>query len=118
MARACADGTMSLCLLRAVAQLDGEEGEDQQLGDEDDGEEHKESDSRSRKKQRTKEASREPDVSTYTGIDIRVAFGGAASHSHQLSGGQQSMVALCLIFAIQRCDPSPFYLMDEIDSAL
>lgn len=28
------------------------------------------------------------------------------------------MVALALIFAIQRCDPSPFYLFDEIDSNL
>lgn len=36
----------------------------------------------------------------------------------QLSGGQQTVVALSLIFAIQRCDPSPFYLFDEIDAAL
>jgi len=36
----------------------------------------------------------------------------------QLSGGQQTVVALCLIFSIQRCDPSPFYLFDEIDAAL
>ena len=28
------------------------------------------------------------------------------------------MVALCLIFAIQRCDPAPFYIFDEIDAAL
>ncbi len=28
------------------------------------------------------------------------------------------MVALTLIFAIQRCDPAPFYLFDEIDAAL
>jgi hypothetical protein len=27
-------------------------------------------------------------------------------------------VALAIIFAIQRCDPSPFYLFDEIDSNL
>lgn len=41
-----------------------------------------------------------------------------SSATHQLSGGQESVVALSLIFAIQRCDPSPFYLLDEIDSAL
>jgi len=33
-------------------------------------------------------------------------------------GGQQSLVALALIFAIQRCDPAPFYVFDEIDPAL
>ena len=37
---------------------------------------------------------------------------------NQLSGGQKSLVALALIFAIQRCDPAPFYLFDEIDQAL
>ena len=36
----------------------------------------------------------------------------------QLSGGQKTVVALTLIFAIQRCDAAPFYLFDEIDSAL
>ena len=36
----------------------------------------------------------------------------------QLSGGQKSLVALALIFAIQRCDPAPFYLFDEVDAAL
>ncbi len=35
-----------------------------------------------------------------------------------LSGGQKTLVALALIFAIQRCDPAPFYLFDEIDAAL
>merc|ERR1711998_810864 len=36
----------------------------------------------------------------------------------QLSGGQKTVVALSLIFAIQRCDPAPFYLFDEIDANL
>ncbi|ORZ40308.1 putative chromosome segregation protein sudA [Catenaria anguillulae PL171] len=39
-------------------------------------------------------------------------------HMGQLSGGQKSLVALALIFAIQQCDPAPFYLFDEIDANL
>ncbi len=37
---------------------------------------------------------------------------------HQLSGGEQSMAALALIFAIQDYDPSPFYYFDEVDQNL
>jgi structural maintenance of chromosome 3 (chondroitin sulfate proteoglycan 6) len=56
----------------------------------------------------------------YVGIDFRVSFPGSREviSMNQLSGGQQTVVALSLIFAIQRCDPSPFYLFDEIDSNL
>ena len=36
----------------------------------------------------------------------------------QLSGGQKSVVALTFILALQKCDPAPFYLFDEIDAAL
>jgi structural maintenance of chromosome 3 (chondroitin sulfate proteoglycan 6) len=59
-------------------------------------------------------------VPLYTGVDIKVSFtrSGKPQRVHQLSGGQQSLVALALIFAIQRCDPAPFYVFDEIDSAL
>ncbi|KAG8892112.1 Structural maintenance of chromosomes protein 3, partial [Tulasnella sp. 403] len=35
-----------------------------------------------------------------------------------LSGGQKSLVALATVFAIQKCDPAPFYLFDEIDANL
>lgn len=31
------------------------------------------------------------------------------------TGGQKALVALALIFSIQRCDPAPFYLFDEVD---
>ena len=50
-----------------------------------------------------------------------MSFTGLASETkelQQLSGGQKSLVALGLIFAIQKCDPAPFYLFDEIDQAL
>ena len=36
----------------------------------------------------------------------------------QLSGGQKTVVALSFILAIQRSDPAPFYLLDEVDAAL
>ncbi|HIH14145.1 MAG TPA: chromosome segregation protein SMC [Nanoarchaeota archaeon] len=35
-----------------------------------------------------------------------------------LSGGEKTLVALSLIFAVQAHDPAPFYLLDEIDAAL
>ena len=51
----------------------------------------------------------------------QVSFSGKVNETkemQQLSGGQKSLVALTLIFAIQKCDPAPFYLFDEIDQAL
>lgn len=44
--------------------------------------------------------------------------GNEAVNLKSLSGGQKTLVALALIFGIQRCDPAPFYLFDEIDAAL
>ena len=35
-----------------------------------------------------------------------------------LSGGEKSLVALAFVFAIQEYDPSPFYLLDEVDGNL
>merc|ERR1712228_603667 len=76
----------------------------------------------------------ELDDKKYAGVGIRVCFGKnedemneddddeeeseRARDIRQLSGGQQTVVALALIFAIQQCDPSPFYVFDEIDAAL
>eukprot|EP00878_Enallax_costatus_P007647 GHUV01008006.1.p1 GENE.GHUV01008006.1~~GHUV01008006.1.p1 ORF type:complete len:1195 (+),score=501.93 GHUV01008006.1:213-3797(+) len=56
----------------------------------------------------------------YSGVKVRVAFsrGNETVSLKLLSGGQKTLVALALIFAIQRCDPAPFYLFDEIDAAL
>lgn len=62
-----------------------------------------------------------PQVEQFTGVGIRVSFTGKTAEMRemqQLSGGQKSLVALALIFAIQKCDPAPFYLFDEIDQAL
>ncbi|KAG1659850.1 Structural maintenance of chromosomes protein 3 [Nymphon striatum] len=62
-----------------------------------------------------------PQVEQFTGVGIKVSFTGIHAETRemqQLSGGQKSLVALALIFAIQKCDPAPFYLFDEIDQAL
>jgi structural maintenance of chromosome 3 (chondroitin sulfate proteoglycan 6) len=61
-----------------------------------------------------------PDVSLYRGIGINVRFSKVGENfiMSQLSGGQKALVALALIFAIQRCDPAPFYIFDELDQAL
>ncbi|XP_052141758.1 structural maintenance of chromosomes protein 3-like [Oryza glaberrima] len=67
---------------------------------------------------------REPDpedrMEKYIGVKVKVSFTGQGETQSmkQLSGGQKTVVALTLIFAIQRCDPAPFYLFDEIDAAL
>ncbi|RLN90152.1 hypothetical protein BBJ28_00015127 [Nothophytophthora sp. Chile5] len=59
-------------------------------------------------------------VDTYSGVQIKVNFRGEGDSylMQQLSGGQKALVALAFIFAIQRVDPAPFYLFDEIDQAL
>ncbi|KAJ6216345.1 hypothetical protein RDWZM_007502 [Blomia tropicalis] len=60
-------------------------------------------------------------IDNFTGVTIRVSFTGSNAEMkdmQQLSGGQKSLVALAFIFAIQKCDPAPFYLFDEIDQAL
>jgi chromosome segregation protein len=35
-----------------------------------------------------------------------------------LSGGEKSLVALSFIFALQKFEPSPFYVLDEVDMYL
>ena len=59
-------------------------------------------------------------VSMYKGIGIKVRFSALGENyiMSQLSGGQKALVAMALIFAIQRCDPAPFYIFDELDQAL
>lgn len=53
------------------------------------------------------------------GLDIIIKLAkGKYMDAESLSGGEQTIVALALIFAIQRYKPYPFYIFDEIDAAL
>ncbi|KAK7196406.1 structural maintenance of chromosome (SMC) [Novymonas esmeraldas] len=54
-----------------------------------------------------------------SGLGVRVAFNGKAKESlSELSGGQRSLLALCLVLAILRVRPAPLYILDEVDAAL
>lgn len=60
-------------------------------------------------------------VEKYLGVSISVSFSrndDSIYKMQQLSGGQKTAVAIALIIAIQRADPAPFYLFDELDAAL
>ena len=53
------------------------------------------------------------------GLNIKVRPRGKKTlNLSSLSGGEKSMASLALIFAIQRYDPSPFYVLDEVDMFL
>ncbi|KAL3424950.1 RecF/RecN/SMC N terminal domain-containing protein [Phlyctema vagabunda] len=77
-------------------------------------------DQRARDEEDSEEENRES-VENYTGVGISVSFNSKHDDQQriqQLSGGQKSLCALALVFAIQQCDPAPFYLFDEIDANL
>jgi chromosome segregation protein len=61
-----------------------------------------------------------PDEPFKGGLELWATPKGKSSKVNrlQLSGGEQSMAALALIFAIQDYDPSPFYYFDEVDQNL
>lgn len=55
----------------------------------------------------------------YTGVAIEVLFDKQAPQPVELLlGGQKLLCAIALILAVQRCDPAPFYLFDEVDANL
>ncbi len=61
----------------------------------------------------------DPENVLTSGIEIRVAPPGKIIKSLMLlSGGEQSFVAIALIFAILRVNPTPFCIFDEIEAAL
>ncbi|KAL2261632.1 hypothetical protein VTK26DRAFT_3725 [Humicola hyalothermophila] len=61
-------------------------------------------------------------VESYTGVGISVSFNSKVMDEQQkiqqLSGGQKSLCALCLIFALQAAESSPFVIFDEVDANL
>lgn len=63
----------------------------------------------------------EDSIENYIGVSIQVSFNSKHDEQlqiEQLSGGQKSLCAIALILAIQKCDPAPFYLFDEVDANL
>jgi len=53
------------------------------------------------------------------GLEISLKQGkGKFFDVHSLSGGEQTLLAISLIFSIQEYKPYPFYILDEIDAAL
>ncbi len=54
-----------------------------------------------------------------TGVDIDIQVPGKRKQNvNLLSGGEKSLVAVSLIFAILKYRPSPFLVLDEVDAAL
>ena len=92
-----------VCLCQNEETLNGEGGEEEgEEGEEEEEEEERKTSSR-RPKKKAKHVEEKAGPQTFTGIGIKVAFTGVSSATHQLSGGQESVLALSLIFAIQRC---------------
>ncbi|MEM4368839.1 MAG: chromosome segregation protein SMC [Candidatus Woesearchaeota archaeon] len=60
-----------------------------------------------------------PDKPFEGGIDIEVRLTGTKFLDlRSLSGGEKTLTALALIFAIQEHEPASFYVLDEVDAAL
>lgn len=51
-------------------------------------------------------------------FEIKVKVGNWKNSLSELSGGQKSLIALCLMFSMLTFKPAPFYIFDEIDAAL
>ena len=61
----------------------------------------------------------DPDNITETGIDIEARLPGRREQGLSLlSGGERSLTAAALIFALLRVSPTPFCILDEVDAML
>lgn len=53
------------------------------------------------------------------GVQMKIGFNGKWKQSMtELSGGQRSLLALSFLLAMLKYKPAPFYILDEIDSAM
>lgn len=57
-------------------------------------------------------------VTYHTHISNKVEFRICLCPYLQLSGGEKTMAALALLFALQSYRPAPFFVLDEIDADL
>ncbi|MDI3472231.1 MAG: chromosome segregation protein [Thermotogaceae bacterium] len=54
-----------------------------------------------------------------TGIEISIKkVGKKEQNLYLLSGGEKSLVGIALLFSLLKINPSPFYILDEVDAAL
>ncbi len=53
-----------------------------------------------------------------SGLQMKLIRGNSEIPLESLSGGEQTIMALLFIFALQRANPSPLYVLDEVDAAL
>jgi chromosome segregation protein len=61
----------------------------------------------------------EPENMTETGIDIEARLPGRREQGLSLlSGGERSLTATALVFALLRVSPTPFCILDEVDAML
>ena len=61
----------------------------------------------------------EPDEEGQRGVDVEARPAGKrVGRLSLLSGGERSLVALAVLFAVYQMRPSPFYVLDEVEAAL
>lgn len=59
-----------------------------------------------------------PDKPIEEGLELNISINHQLKQLPELSGGQRSLVALSFILGLLKYKPAPFYILDEVDSAL
>ena len=61
----------------------------------------------------------DPDDLEHTGVEVKAQpRGKRIAKMSLMSGGEKSLTALALLFAIYRIRKAPFYILDEVEAAL